>query len=58
MKIYERKKLAMAAKICFKCLKLGHLAPDCKAPQNKCSVEGCKNAQTHHTLLHVAMKEQ
>ena len=45
----ERRRLAAELRLCFKCLKPGHMAKVCNA------TERCKKCnRAHHTLLHIA----
>ena len=50
MRHYKRLEFVKNENLCFKCLRSGHVAGDCKSCE-ECLVEGCVNPK-HHALLH------
>ena len=51
--IQDRWKLAKEKKICYRCLRAGHLGKTCGVSE-KCGIDGCE--KTHHRTLHVTHK--
>ncbi len=50
--VAERANIARESKLCFRCLRPGHIARNCTTNSKECSKEGCKGK--HHQLLHGA----
>ena len=49
LSLSEKRVLVQSSRLCFRCLKFGHFARECRG-NTKCDVAGC--TRRHHSLLH------
>jgi len=53
---YKRLEVVQSKQLCYKFLKRYYMSKDCKS-QQACTIDGCKTAVSHHTLMHKSKPE-